>query len=170
MVCFLLPDRLTVQRYHDFLETVLPGQWASSCAAEGVILAWQTSSPLRGRRLAVVKHDASKKVEWMLRTNSMASSVTGSNSNGFFPYGVAQTSMFTQFLPRHHRSWGKTSSSCDNGQCWHVEAYSKERTLCSTLPCALKWTEAPLICNLVAPIDRPSDKPVPNDYDVYLEN
>jgi hypothetical protein len=142
---------------------------ASSCAAEDVVSPWQTSSPLRGRHLAVVKHDTFK-VEWMLRADSMASSVTGSNFNGFFRTGTPEQACLVSSYQDHHRSCGTTSSSCNTGQCRHAEACSRDRMLCGALPCALKWTEAPLNCNLVAPMDWPSDKPVANECDVYLEN
>jgi hypothetical protein len=39
--------------------------------------------------LAVIEHDISRKLDWMPRADYIASSVTGFNSNGFFPMGTS---------------------------------------------------------------------------------
>jgi hypothetical protein len=84
---YLLPDRLTAQRYRNFLET-------STGLLEDVPLAvrqrlWfqhdgAPALPLWGRCPAVVERDISRNVELTWRADCMVSSVAESNSDGFF--------------------------------------------------------------------------------------
>jgi hypothetical protein len=62
---YLLRDRVTAQRYHDLLETVLPKRCIFSCEAEVVVSARRSLSALWGC-LAVIERDVSGKVDWAL--------------------------------------------------------------------------------------------------------
>jgi hypothetical protein len=88
---YLLPERLTAQRYRDFLETVLPGLLEDVPLAVKHWLWFQHDGapvlPLWGRCQAVVERDISRKVDWTWRTDCMASLVVGPNSDEFFPVG-----------------------------------------------------------------------------------
>jgi hypothetical protein len=72
---------------------------ASSCEAEFVVSAQRSSSTLWVRCPAVAEHDISRKADWTWRVDCMASSVTRSNSDGFFSCGDTWRRKFTQSLP-----------------------------------------------------------------------
>jgi hypothetical protein len=127
---YLLPDRLTDQRYRDCLETVLPG------LTEGVPLAlrqrlWfhDDGAPalaLWRWRPAVVEEDISIKVDWTWRTDFMAPSDARSNSDCMFPVGTPEGTNFHSPSQDYRRSRSKASSSCDSGRCQHIKACSRE--------------------------------------------
>jgi hypothetical protein len=121
----LLSNRPTAQRYRDFLESVLAGP------LEDVLIVvrqrlWfrsrRSSSALWGRRPAVVEHDISGEMDWTSRADCMASSLAGSNSDGFF--SVRTPDRVRLFRPSrdYRRSRGGTSSSCDTDLCQHVKS------------------------------------------------
>jgi hypothetical protein len=125
---YLLPDRLTAQRYRDFLETVLPELLEDVRPALRQMLWFQHDrAPAHyGKSPAVVERDISSKVDWTWRADCMASSVAGSNSDDFFPVGTPEGASLRSPSQDYRRSRGKTSSSCDNGRCQHIKACSRE--------------------------------------------
>jgi hypothetical protein len=106
------------------------------CEAEVVVSVWRSYSALWGRWPAVVECNISRKVEWMSRANCMASLVTRSNSDGFFPMGTPGGACLCSPSQGYRRSQGKTSSSCDISQCHHVKASSTEHIVPH---CCLSW-------------------------------
>jgi hypothetical protein len=110
---------------------------ASSCFAEVVVSARRSSSALWGRCPAVIERDITRKVDLTWRVDCMASSVAGSNSDGFFPVGTPKGASLRSPSQDYRRSRGKNSSSCDNGQSQHVvKACSREWRAAH---CCLPW-------------------------------
>jgi hypothetical protein len=77
--------------------------WAPICYLTGwllgdIVIFW-SSSALWGRCPAVVERDVSGKVDGTWRADCMASSVAGSNSDGFSSCGDTWKSKFTQSFP-----------------------------------------------------------------------
>jgi hypothetical protein len=66
---YMLPDRMSAQRYHNFLESV------QSELLEAVLrrVWFQHDCALQWRRLAVIQCAISRKVDWMARANCAAS-------------------------------------------------------------------------------------------------
>lgn len=56
----------------------------------------------------------------------MATSLTGSNFDGFSPVGTPEETHLGRPSQYYQRSHGKTSSSYDNGRFLHVKACSRE--------------------------------------------
>jgi hypothetical protein len=82
---YLLPDRLTVQRYRGFLGIVLLGLLEDVPLTARQRLRFQhegNSSALQGMCTAMVERDIFRKVDWTSGADCMASSVTGFNSDG----------------------------------------------------------------------------------------
>jgi hypothetical protein len=116
---YLLPDRLTPQRYRDFLETVLSGllEYVSLVVRQRL---WFHTTELQhstGKMSSVVERDISRKVYWTCSTDCTAFSVAGSNSDGFLPVGTPKGESLRSPSQDYRRSRGKTSSSCDNSRC-----------------------------------------------------
>jgi hypothetical protein len=82
----------------------------------------------------VVKCDTSRKLDWILMADCMASSVNSSNSNGFFSCQDTWRSILCSSSQDYQRSHGKTSSISD----------MFESMSCGALTSALKWMEAAL--------------------------
>jgi hypothetical protein len=139
MGSYLLPDRLNAQWYCGLLETGLPGlleRCASSCEAGVVVSAWRNSSALWGPCLAAFQSTISRKVDWMLMTNCVASLPAGPNSDRFFPVGTSERVCFCSPSQHYWRPCGKISNSYDNGWCLYVKVRSRE--LCAA-HCYLPW-------------------------------
>jgi hypothetical protein len=134
---YLLPDRLTAQRYRDFLETVLPG------LPEDVPLAvrqglWfhQNGAPahygedIRQWLKAIYPGrwiGCGGPIAWPPRSPDLT-------AMDFFPVGTPEGASLRSSSQGYRRSCGKTSSSCDNGRCQHVKACSRE---CRAAHCRL---------------------------------
>jgi hypothetical protein len=101
----------------------------------------------------MVYRDLSRNVDWMWRADCMASSVAGSNSDGFFSCGDTWRSKFTQALPGLSKILWQ-----DFKQLWQQSiptCYSVfKRMPCGALPYALKWMEAAsnMYCSYEAPM------------------
>jgi hypothetical protein len=82
----LLPGMLTAQRYRDRIET---DQWGLLEDVRPTVRQrfWFQYD---GRCLAVVGHDLPRKVNLTWKADCVASSLAGSNSNGFFPLGISE--------------------------------------------------------------------------------
>jgi hypothetical protein len=81
----------------------------------------------------------------------MASSVAGSNSDGFSPAGTPEEASLSSSSQNYRRSRGKTSSSCDNGQRQHVKVCSRE---CRTAHCHLPWNGRRLLWTPIVTTSR----------------
>jgi hypothetical protein len=109
-----------------------------SCEAEDVVSVQRSSRALCGilACAAMVERDIFRKVVWKSGADWMASTVVGSNSDGFFPVGTPKGIGLCSPSQDYRRSCDKNSSSCDNGRCQHVEVCSRE---CRTEHCRLSW-------------------------------
>jgi hypothetical protein len=91
-VTYLLPDRLTAQRYHDFIESF---HWGCSkmCPWLGCRDYGFSTIELqrtKGKCPAVVERDISRKVNWAWMADCMAYAVVRPNSHGFLPVGTSE--------------------------------------------------------------------------------
>jgi hypothetical protein len=132
---YLLPERLTAQWYHDFLETVL--------------LELLQDVPLAMRQRLWFLHETTPvhygEDDWQWGwTQQFPGRRTGCQGLTSWPSWSPDltrkdtwTSMLMQSLPGDcQRSPGKPSSSCDNSWWWHVKACLRERCAAH---CHLPW-------------------------------
>jgi hypothetical protein len=136
---YLLPDRLTAQRYRDFLETVLPGLledvplavrqklWFQHDAAPAHYVedVWQWfNSTCPGKWI-----ERGGLIPWPPRSPDLT-------PMDFFPVGTPEGASLRSPSQDCWRSRGSTSNSCDNGRCQRVKACSRE---CRAAHCRLPW-------------------------------
>jgi hypothetical protein len=146
----LLTDRLSAQWYHDFHEIVLLGM------LEDV--------PLALRQRLWFQHDGAALRygedvwQWLNMTYSGSWIGCGGQiawhplsldlTGWFFHVGSLEGAHLYSPSQDDQRSFGKTWSRCDNGQCQHVKACSKE---CCAARCHLPWNgQRPLPTSIVA--------------------
>lgn len=94
----------------------------------------------------------SRQVGRMLTANCMALSVISSNSDGFFPVGTSEGACLWSPSQDYRRTCGKTASSCDNDQCQHIKACSRE---CCVVHCCLPWDGCSPLQTLTVTMWRP---------------
>jgi hypothetical protein len=140
--------------------------WSSICCVtgwlpNGIVISWElfywgclklclcdadvVVSAQWGRCPAVVERDISRKVAWMSRAECMASSVAGSNSDGFSSVGTPDGARLYNpppSPPDYPRSRGKVLSSCHSGRCELVKACLRA---CREAHCSLPWTGRKLL-------------------------
>jgi hypothetical protein len=121
----LLPDRLTGQWYCDFLETV--------------VLGLLEDVPLAVRQRLWFQHDRAPahcgEDVWKQLNTTYPEMWTGNWGLIRWPLRSLDLTLMGFFFScgGYRRSRGKTTSNCDNGQCKHVKACSRE--CCHPLQC-----------------------------------
>lgn len=98
--------------------------WRCACSRETGCFSTTEFQCIVGRYSAVVERNISWKVDWSWRTDCVAYSVSGSNSDGFLPVRSPEGPRLRSPSQNYRRSRGKTSSSCDKGRCQYLQVSS----------------------------------------------
>jgi hypothetical protein len=135
---YLLPDRLPVERYRDFLETVLPGLHENVPLAVKQKLWFQ-----HGGASARYGEDVQQWVNatcpgrWIGRGGPIAWLPQSSDLTSMdFLVGTPEGGSLRSPSQDYRRSRGKTLRSCDNGRCQHVKECSRECRAAHRLYCS----------------------------------
>ena len=70
--------------------------------------------------------DIDRKVDWTWRATWMVYLVAGCKSERLLPVGTGEDAHLGAMSQGHWTSHGRTSGSCDNGQCQSIKAYIGE--------------------------------------------